>query len=274
LGGIDAVARRCVRRDRTRYHVEGTPTGQPDGFRQGLSGNPARMSVMELVSAPFRWGSALRGRRIFHPDGVVAEGVIDRLAPVDAGLPLPSAKIVARVSKALGTPNGLPDIIGLAFRILSHGDSSAECDWDVLLASALPVPIIRSIGLRPVTSWTGSSMTSLAPLRYHDANWWLRARITTQIDGSGLSLDGIRNALQQGEIAIDVDQGRATSAFHPLARVTLTNPTPGRDVSFDPVLHTAPDVEMYPHWLADLRAYAYAQSREGRAKDHASTDRN
>jgi hypothetical protein len=224
------------------------------------------MNVVELASAPFRWGSALRRRRVFHPTGVVADGVIERLAPADVGLPLPSASIVARVSKAVGTPGGLPDAIGLAFRVLLRGDSSAGSDWDILLASAMPGPIVRSVGLRPVTSWSGSSMTSLAPLRYRDTNWWLRARITTQIDGSGLRLDSIRSALEQGEIAIDVDQGQATSSFHPLARVTLTNPTPGRDVSFDPVLNTAPGVEMYPRWLANLRAYAYAQSREGRGK--------
>jgi hypothetical protein len=232
------------------------------------------MSVMELVSVPFRWGSALRRRRVFHPNGVVAEGVIERLAAPDVGLPLPSAPIVARLSKAAGTPGGLPDAIGLAFRVLVRGDSSAGWDWDVLLASAVPGPIVRSVGLRPVTSWSGSSMTSLAPLRYRDTNWWLRARITTQIDGSGLQLDSIRGALEQGEIAIDVDQARATSAFHPLARVTLRNPMPGRDVSFDPVLHTAPGVEMYPRWLANLRAYAYAQSREGRGNDHVPPARS
>lgn len=224
------------------------------------------MSVMERVSVPFRWGSALRRRRVFHPNGVVAEGVIERLAAADVGLPLPSAATVARVSKALGTPGGAPDLIGLAFRVVLQGGSSDGCEWDILLASAVPAPVVRSVGLRPVTSWTGSSMTSLTPLRYRDTNWWLRARITTPIDGSGVPLDGIRRALEQGEVAIDVDQARATSTFQPLARVTLTNPMPDRDVSFDPVLHTAPGVEMYPHWLASLRAYAYAQSRKGRGE--------
>ncbi len=231
------------------------------------------MTVMGLLSAPFRWGSALRGRRIFHPEGVVAEGVIERLAAPGTGLPLPSAAIVARLSKAVGTPAALPDIIGLAFRV-GLGDSSSGGDWDVLLASAMPGPILRSIGLRPVTSWTGTSMTSLAPLRYRDTNWWLRARITTPIDEFGLSLDGVRSTLEHDEICIDLEQGRATSEFHRLARVTLTNATPGRDVSFDPVLHTAPGVEMYPHWLADLRAYAYAQSRAGRGRDQGLGARN
>lgn len=227
---------------------------------------------MESLSAPFRWGSALRGRRIFHPDGVVAEGVIERLAPAGTGLPLPSAKVVARLSKALGTPSALPDIIGLAFRVETEEDSTSH--WDVLLASAVPGPVVRSIWLRPVTSWAGSSMTSLAPLRYRGTNWWLRARVATPIDGSGLSLDGIRSTLGHHAIAIDIEQGGAASHFRPLARLTLTHATPGRDISFDPVLNTAPGVAMYPHWLADLRAYAYAQSREGRADDHALAARS
>jgi hypothetical protein len=241
-------------------------------FLLDRSGNANRMSVTGFLTTPFRWGSALRGRRIFHPDGVVAEGVIERLAPADTGLPMASTQVVARLSKALGTPSVLPDIIGLAFRIGTQKDSAS--DWDVLLASAVPAPIVRSIGLRPVTSWTGSSMTSLAPLRYRGTNWWLRARVATPIDGFGLTLDGIRSTLGHSEIVVDIEQGGAASEFTPLARMTLTHATRGRDISFDPVLHTASGVEMYPHWLADLRAHAYAQSREGRGEDHALAARN
>jgi hypothetical protein len=227
---------------------------------------------MELVGAPFRWGSAIRHRRVFHPDGVFAEGLIERVAPADTGLPLSSAAVVARLSKALGTPGALPDIEGLAVRVLAQGDSPT--DWDILLASAGSGVVGRSLGLRPVTTWAGQSLTSLAPLHYRDRNWWLRARILTGIAGFGLSLDAVRRHLEHSEITIELDQARAMSAFQPLARVVLTNPVPDRHVSFDPVLHTAPGVEMYPHWLADLRAYAYAQSREGRGEDHDSTARS
>ncbi|MDT5206546.1 MAG: hypothetical protein QOD34_3182 [Mycobacterium sp.] len=221
------------------------------------------MGPIDLLSAPFRWGSAIRGRKIFHPDGVLADGTIERLAPDDVGLPVPSADVVARVSKAAGTPGILPDAIGLAFRIPAQEDWPS--DWDVLLASAGSGPIGRAVGLRPVTSWTGPSLSSLAPLRYRDANWWMRARITTRIDGFGLSLDSVRDRLECNDIVVEIDQARGTSPFEPLARATLTALRREQDLSFDPVQHKGPGVDMYPGWLADLRAAAYDRSRKGRA---------
>jgi hypothetical protein len=52
-----------------------------------------------------------------------------------------------------------------------------------------------------------------------------------------------------------------------LARLQLSNVIDAEqaDVSFDPVLNTAPGLTLYPQWLADLRAQAYERSREGRS---------
>ena len=52
-----------------------------------------------------------------------------------------------------------------------------------------------------------------------------------------------------------------------MAHITLTSaidPQRDHDVSFDPVLNTAPGLSLRPRWLADLRARAYQHSREGR----------
>jgi hypothetical protein len=223
------------------------------------------VSLSDVVTTPFRWGSALRGRRVFHPDGVLVEGSIERVAPAHSGLPVPSGNVVARLSKAVGTPGALPDAIGLALRIVPQPDMNTA--WDILLASAGSGLLGRAIGLRPVASWTGHTMTSLVPLRYREINWWLRARITTKIDGIGVSLADIRDQLDRGDIEIELDQARGSSYFCPLARITLTEtftPQLADDVSFDPVRHTAQGVELYPRWLADLRARAYDRSREGR----------
>jgi hypothetical protein len=234
-------------------------------FQRGQSGNNRQVDLTDFVSAPFRWGSALRQRRVFHPDGVLAEGSIRRVAPAGNSLPVQSGRVVARLSKAVGTPGGLPDVIGLALRIVSQADMNT--DWDILMASAGSGLLGRTIGLRPVASWTGHTMTSLVPLRYRETNWWLRAQIATRIDGVGLSLASIRNQLDRGEIEIELDQARGRSDFSPLARATLTGvfrPQLADDVSFDPVRHTPQGVELYPRWLADLRARAYDRSREGR----------
>lgn len=227
------------------------------------------MNVSDLVALPFQWGSALRGKRFFHPLGVVATGSVQRTAPDGEGLPIPSSDLVARFSKATGTPGGLPDFIGLALRV--DGGSGP---WDILLVSAGSGVLTRAVALRPVTSWSGHHMTTLMPLSYGGRKWWLRARIDTGIDGAGLSLDDVRRQVANGGVEVTLDQACGSSGFHELGRLTLTKVVelqPGQDVSFDPVLNTAPGVKLYPGWLADLRASAYARSRDGREAHGAVT---
>lgn len=109
-------------------------------------------------------------------------------------------------------------------------------------------------------------MTSLMPLRYRGGTWWLRARTVSDIGGPGLSLDSIRRGVEYGGIDVALDQARGTGRFEPLARLSLSAlvDAEANDVSFDPVLNTAPGLGLYPGWLADLRARAYHRSREGR----------
>jgi hypothetical protein len=225
------------------------------------------VNVSDLIARPFQWGSAIRGKRLFHPVGVVAEGVIERIAPAADGLPIPSSDIVARLSKAGGTPGALPDFIGLAIRVTPE---HAPKPWDILLVSAGSSVLGRAVALRPVTSWTGPTMTTLMPLRYRGHNWWLRAQIRDEITGFGLSLDNIRERIERDGIELTLDQACGTADFRGLAQLRLTSVVDelrGQDMSFDPVSNTAPGLELYPGWLADLRARAYRRSREGRDAD-------
>lgn len=235
------------------------------GFHLLAGGNTAHVNLSSLVTVPFQWGAAIRGKRFFHPLGVLTQGSIERVAPDDQGLPIPTSGVVARISKAVGTPGPMPDAIGLALRVPGPGDATKP--WDMLLVSAASGAIGRVLALRPVGSWTSQTMTTLMPLQYHGKRWWLRARITTPVDGPGLSLAAVRARIYDGGIEMEVDQACGAGHFDPLAHVKLTKVTsPGLDddVSFDPVLNTPPGVSLYPDWLAGLRKSAYAQSREGR----------
>lgn len=224
------------------------------------------MNVSDLVAKPFQWGSALRGRRFFHPVGVLAQGFIERTAPAADGLPLPSSEVVARVSKAAGTPGALPDFIGLAFRVAPQQEGAGP--WDILLVSAGSGVLARALALRPTVSWTGQTLTSLMPLRYQGNVWWLRAQSISAVNGFGLSLDSIRHAIEGGGIDFAIHQACGRGDFTPLARLTLTGVLDREpDVSFDPVANTAPAVSLYPEWLAELRARAYQRSRHGRDVD-------
>ncbi|OBH86527.1 phosphodiesterase [Mycobacterium scrofulaceum] len=222
------------------------------------------MSVSDLVALPFQWGSAIRGKRLFHPVGVLAEGSIERVAPAGEGLPIPSSEVVARVSKASGTPGALPDFIGLAFRVTPPQGGGP---WDILVVSSGSGLLSRALALRPAISWSDQTLTTLMPLHYQGANWWLRARIVSKIDGLGLSLDSVRERLEHDDIEVSLDQACGSGDFTPLGRLTLTraiDPDRAADVSFDPVINTPPGLSLRPRWLADLRARAYRRSRHGR----------
>lgn len=88
----------------------------------------------------------------------------------------------------------------------------------------------------------------------------------------GLSLSAIRDQIGDSGLQFEAEQACGTGQFTPLARLDFTAAVEGepvadgekRDVAFDPVLHSAPDVALWPEWLRELREAAYAGSREGR----------
>lgn len=220
------------------------------------------MKISDIAAVPVEFGAALRRRRLFHPVGVLANGRIERLAPPGAGLPMESCEVSGRVTKGIGTPGTWPDIAGLAWRLPPKPLGGRP--WDVLLASAGGGRFGR-VMLRPVGSWSGASFSSLMPLRFEGGPWWLRARLTTAIHAAGLSLDSIAGQIDRAGIEFDIEQASGAGDFAPLARLSLTEAiTDGRDVAFDPTLHSAPGVQLMPGWLTDFRRAAYRRSRRGR----------
>lgn len=176
-----------------------------------------------------------------------------------------SCDVIGRVSKGVGLPDAMADVAGLAFRIPPPQDLRSCMPWDVLLASTIAHS--RFI-LAPTRSWSSTTFSSLMPLRFRDATWWVRARLVTKIDEPGLSLDTIRNQIDSGGIDFNIDQAHGTGKFQPLARLKLRHVDPSNDdIAFDPVLHSDEDVSLAPRWLADFRRAAYRRSREGREGD-------
>jgi hypothetical protein len=227
------------------------------------------VKASDIVAIPLEIGSAIRHRRVFHTLGVLAAGRIDRVAPPGRGLPIESTDIVGRLSKAVGIPGKLPDLIGLAWRMPPR--DGAATPWDVLTVSAGAGSLTR-FALRPTLSWTGTTLTTLMPLRRDDGWWWVSAEITTPLDG-GLSLEVLRRGIgRDGGVAADIRQAHGTGSFEPLARLTFTTVIPtdeDHDLSFDPARNSATGVELGPQWLTRLRERAYSRSRRGR---HAPDD--
>ncbi|CAJ1510648.1 phosphodiesterase [[Mycobacterium] burgundiense] len=218
------------------------------------------MKVSEVASLPFRAGSALRHARVFHPDGVLCAGSMVRLAAEGEGLPVTNGDVIGRLSKGVGTPRGLPDFAGLAWRAQSPG---AGRPWDILMVSAN-----ARVLLRPTTSWTAAEFSTLMPFGYRGDVFWLRARLTSPTTLPGLELDTVRQHLASNPMVFAVEQARGRGEFTPLATLEfnreLESAWPPEDVAFDPTLNTAPEVSLLPQWLTAVRRRAYRSSRQGR----------
>lgn len=231
-------------------------------FAGSARGHTTTVQASDIAALPVRFGAALRHRRLFHPAGVLAEGLLERVAPDDEGLPMKSCDVIGRVSKGIGLPGGLPDIAGLAWRIPPPPDLRSCSPWDVLLASTLAG---SRVALAPAASWSGATFSSLMPLRYHDTVWWVRARLASPVEKPGLSLDAIEHQISSTGITFTIEQAPSRGPFRPLGRLTLRHVDPScDDIAFDPTLHSDPEVELAPRWLGDFRRAAYKRSRQGR----------
>lgn len=227
----------------------------PDGHPAGV--------ITSLLAKPFEWLSHARSARVFHPDGLVCQGQAELVG--DTPLPLCAGPVTARVSKGIGTPGALPDIVGIAVRLPVTADA-ADRDrrvWDLLLAG--PAPLGGRVPLPLLTThWPGATVSSLTPFRHDGALYWVRAHIVEPGDLSGLSIDDLRKAVYSGRpIIVAVEVARGGDRFVPVLRVDLDLPA-GPAFDLDPVGNVPRNVELAPSWLASIRKDAYRYSRIGR----------
>lgn len=77
-----------------------------------------------LIAAAFRRLAQLRDAKALHPKGTVHEATVH----VTGGpLPLGEHRAIVRLSRGLGLPDALPDVVGLAIRLV-------DLDQDLLLS--------------------------------------------------------------------------------------------------------------------------------------------
>ena len=90
-------------------------------------------------AALFGLGSRIRGKRILHPCGVGFRGTLDVDAPgryvaADLLREQRTWRTVVRLSRGIGLPDGVPDVLGLALRI--EDAYGAQRHQDFLLVSS------------------------------------------------------------------------------------------------------------------------------------------
>lgn len=203
--------------------------------------------------------SSARGRRIFHPQGIVF-GARLRVRHGVPGVPLLAAGAeregIVRFSRALGTPRGRTDFLGLALRL---------DEQDLLLASSSAAPLTRFAPL-PARTFLGTTFTSLLPFTAGTRVVLAGARIAPAPARGGDQLRELADAAEHGPIRIVLALARPLGRWQPVASVELRDRLSGRDVArldFDPWRCAG---GLVPHGRINaLRPPAYRGSRRGRA---------
>ena len=106
---------------------------------------PLTKRLVSAGTAAFRLASRLRGERAIHAKGRTLTGRLAVPGGAGTGAPLLDAPgaydVLVRVSRSVGLPDRLPDVLGLAVRVLdAHGAGRHQ---DLLLDSTRPEPVLR-----------------------------------------------------------------------------------------------------------------------------------
>jgi hypothetical protein len=201
---------------------------------------------------------AVRRPRPIHPHGVALNGSLRWLTgrgpsgidfidhPHTSELPL-----TARVSRSLGVPSPLPDVIGLAVRV-----ETTTGPADVLLASTgFGVP--SRFWLAAHRSPSKARLTMLMPLRTARGPLLLAAR-TLEPDDLPTDQGELASRLESTSWRLKLYHARPLGVWHPFAIVELWRDPGVVDTveRYDPVRHPLPGTSTYA-WERRLREPSY-----------------
>lgn len=225
-----------------------TPVREQDPPRADAPPTPEVPVVVERVAARFFCAlSAARGKRAFHPrgDGFDAELEVDRPIHRYDGIPMLSERRThparVRLSRAIGIPRPLPDILGLAFRVETGPQ-------DFLLVSSAQPPALRHLLLPTRGGFGDNSYSTILPYRIAEGD---------------LRLVG---ALPVGPLEYDIALAPLSGGWHRFARLRLRAALPADEterLELNP-WNAVPGIKPVGP-LNGTRRSAYAGSQRGRS---------
>jgi len=161
--------------------------------------------------------SVVRGERIIHAKGQAYDGKLT-LLPAAAALPVPLVRgartrpVLVRLSRGVGLPGALPDVLGIAVRI-PDADGAGH-PQDLMLATGGGSPLLRRL-LVPRRDHRTATYTSL---------------ISYDVGGRDLVVAALPEA---GGFLLATAEG--SGAWTPFARLSVGDPLPdaqGRSLAF------------------------------------------
>jgi hypothetical protein len=247
----------------------------PDGPAAPSESNPVFRLTDTVTSTAMRAGSAVRHARVFHPRGVAYRGTVEIRPSGSAGRPtldVPllddggSFSALLRFSRGASLPEPLPDVLGVAVRILdAHGSGQ---DQDLLLGSSFELPLARQL-LLPAFAISGSTLSSVLPYRLGTAGTVVfGARLQGQ-DGRPLAhLPALTAAIEAGEVHLDLRYASRFGRWHPFADVRIGEQLPVEEADalrFNVDEKTGGGIQPQGWWQA-LRRHAYTASQAARPR--------
>ncbi|WP_157970417.1 phosphodiesterase [Nakamurella deserti] len=203
-----------------------------------------------------------RTGRPLHPRGALFTGTLNRFGSDPAwGVPwldgTGSSPVLVRLSRSAGLPTGLPDVNGVAIRLLDGRGG------DLLLSNTGAGRLGRYL-LVPHRH-VGGVHTTIMPFATAAGPLLLRADLTGADEGGARA-----RAVDRVRLPLTMTLSAATprGPWRPFAHLTVTapaGPVPDPPIAFDPLSDTIPGLAAYP-WAAALRGRSYAAARAVRAR--------
>ncbi|WP_199747853.1 DUF1990 family protein [Actinomadura sp. WAC 06369] len=247
---------------------------------------PVTDALAAAAAKGFALAARLRGGRPLHPEGLVFDAeLVLHGAPREWCVPFLDDRAVlhgkARLSRAAGTPDAFPDVLGLALRWPpdgGEGGAAGEGEAELLLATTGRGPLGRHL-LRPSTRWAPGFYGSLLAYRAGDRRVLLGAAARgPRIRPAGLA--GLARAADARPLLFDLLVATEFGPWERFGELRLTGParTDARaPIRFDPERRPIPGLPP-AGLLQRVRGPAYAavqevaQRRAGRGARPARPD--
>lgn len=215
--------------------------------------------------------SKLRGARVVHPVGAAYRATLTVYPERNRyyGVPLLDVPAqfdaVVRMSRALGTPEGLPDFLGLAIRLLdAHGEGAHQ---DLLINTAGRVPLARQVFL-PTGGFLGRTYSSVLPYSLDGTRYYFGARPVREAGSLLHRFSSVDRAASQGRLRFRIVVARPYSTWRHVATLRIYERLPddvAESLTYDVFRHTGGGIEP-AGVLQSLRREAYRMSQRARPR--------
>lgn len=248
-----------------------SPADLPQGPAALVQGAASRSwSLVEsVVGSALASVSAARGARVFHPVGVAHRAVLTVYPEPgrEYGVPLldlpAEHRAVVRLSRAAGVPQGLPDVLGLAIRLLDvHGEGAHQ---DLLLNTAGRLPLARQVFV-PATGVLERSYSSVLPYSLAGVRHYIGAQPVREAGGLLPRFDAVERAAEAALLRFRIVVARPLGPWHHVATLRIDERLPDAEaeaLSYDVFANTGGGIAP-AGLLQTLRRTSYRMSQQVR----------